>query len=78
MLRFMDDTKTTVIGLDEIMADLFAHGRQADKETAGEIIERLEALKNYIPESESTRKEYAYVLLREYREYIESRVPKDR
>lgn len=34
---------------------------------------RLEAKKNFIPPSESVRKEYAYVLLKEYRKYIEDR-----
>ena len=30
----------------------------------------MEANKNYIPSSDRTRKEYAYVLLKEYRRYI--------
>ena len=78
MLRFMDGVKISVIGLDEIMADLYTEGREANKETAGEIIKRLEALNNHIPESDSTRKEYAYVLLTEYREYAESQTGKNR
>ena len=78
MLRFMDDTKTTVVGLDEIMADLHSMGRQVDRQTAEEIIARLEALNNHIPEADSTRKEYAQVLMKEYREYVESRTGKDR
>jgi hypothetical protein len=59
--------------LDEIMADLYSQGRQANRETAEEIINRLEANKNYIPSSDRTRKEYVYVLLKEYREYIKGR-----
>lgn len=73
MLRFPDDTQIGVIGLDEILADLYSEGRQSNKETAEEIIDRLEALKNYIPSSDRTRKEFAYVLLKEYREYVKGR-----
>ena len=73
MLSFSDDTKVRVNGLDEILADLYAEGRQANKETTEEIINRLEAAKNYIPSSDRTRKEFAYILLKEYREYVEHR-----
>ena len=73
MLTFLDDTQARVKGLDEIMAELYSESRQADEETAEEIINRLEAKKNYIPSSDRARKEYAYVLLKEYREYIKSR-----
>ena len=73
MLRFPDDTQVRINGLNETMASLYSEGRQANKETAKEIIKRLEALNNYVPSSDSTRKEYAYVLLKEYREYVESR-----
>jgi hypothetical protein len=59
--------------LDEILADLYSEGRQANKETVEEIIKRLEALKNFIPSSHLTRREYAYILLKEYEEYVESR-----
>ncbi|MBI5604738.1 MAG: hypothetical protein HY879_15475 [Deltaproteobacteria bacterium] len=55
------------------MADLYSQDRQANQETAEEIIHRLEAKKNYIPSSDRTREEYAYVLLKEYREYMKSR-----
>ena len=54
------------------MADLVARGRQADPDTAKEIIARLEAYKNHIPSSRVVRREYAQVLLKEYREYVES------
>jgi len=61
------------MGLIDIMAELYAEGRKATDETAEEIIERLEANKNFIPSSERARREYAYVLLREYRNYIKER-----
>lgn len=73
MLKFLDDTQVGVIGLDGIMAELFAEGRPATDGTAEEIIERLEAKKNYIPSSERVRKEYAYALLKEYRAYVKNR-----
>lgn len=73
MLKFPDDTQVGVIGLDGIMAELYAEGRKATDETAEEIIKRLEARKNYIPSSDLARREYSYVLLREYRNYIKDR-----
>ena len=73
MLKFFDDTEVGVIGLDDIMAELYAEGREATAETAEEIIIKLEARNNYIPSSEHTRKEYAYVLLNEYRAYVKDR-----
>jgi len=42
MLNFFDDTQVGVIGLDVIMAELYAEGRKAIDETAEEIIKRLE------------------------------------
>jgi len=60
--------------LDEIMAELFSEGRQANQETAEEIINRLEKNNNYIPLS--ARREYKSVLLKEYRDYIPSRKDK--
>ena len=78
MLKFPDDTQIRVNGLDEILADLFAEGRQANEETAEEIITRLEAKKNYIPSSDRTRREYAYVLLKEYRKYVKDRADNNR
>jgi hypothetical protein len=73
MLNFFDNTQVGVIGLDNIMADLYAEGRKATDETAEEIIKRLEARNNYIPSSERTRKEYTFVLLNEYRAYVKDR-----
>ena len=70
MLKFPDDTQVGVIGLDGIMAELYAEGRKATDETAEEIIKRLEEKKNFIPSSERAHKEYVYALLREYRKYV--------
>jgi hypothetical protein len=76
MLKFLDDTQFSVFGLDEIFAALHAEGRKANEKTAEEIIERLEGMKNYIPESESARREYRYVLLREYKTYLKEQSEK--
>ena len=73
MLNFPDDSQIGVIGLEDIMARFHGEGRKANDKTAGEIIQRLEAIGNYIPSSEGARKEYAYVLLREYRKYLKDR-----
>lgn len=59
------------------MTELYAEGRKATDETVQEIIKRLEARRNFIPSSEPARKEYAYVLLKEYRTYLKDR-PGDR
>ena len=72
MLTFPDDTQIRVTGLVEILADLYAEGRPANEESAEEIINRLEAKKNYIPPSDRARREYAYVLMREYRKFVAS------
>ena len=78
MLKFPDDTQIRVNGLNEILADLYSEGRQANQETVEEIINRLEAKKNYIPSSDRVCKEYAYVLLKEYRKYVKSRADNNR
>jgi len=78
MLNFPDDTQVGVIGLDDIMAELHAEGRKATNETAEKIIKRLESRKNYIPSSERARREYAYVLLKEYRTYLKDRSDSNR
>ena len=62
--------------MDEILAELYSEGRQANQETVEEIINRLEAKKNYIPSSDRVRREYAYVLLEEYRKYVAGRKDK--
>jgi hypothetical protein len=55
------------------MAELCSVGKKPNKETVEEIIAGLEALGNYIPTSEITRREYRNVLLKEYKEYVETR-----
>jgi hypothetical protein len=71
MLRFPDNTRVRVNGLNEILANLYSEGRQPNKETAEEILDRLEKNNNYIPPS--TRREYKSVLLKEYRDYVAGR-----
>lgn len=66
------------MGLTEIMAELYGEGRKATDETAEEIIDRLEARKYFIPSSERARREYAYVLLREFRNFMKERAGSDR
>lgn len=78
MLKFLDDTQFSVFGLDETLAELYAEGRKANDETAEEIITRLENMKNYIPSSESVRREYRYLLLREYKTYVKDQADKKR
>jgi hypothetical protein len=73
MLKFIDDTEIGLFGLDETLAELYSEGRPANDETAEEIIKRLEAYKNYIPSSDRAHREYAYVLLKEYRKYLKGR-----
>jgi len=75
-LEFIDDTRVGVFGLDETLAELFSEGWQANDEAAAEIIKRLEAHKNYIPASERAHKEYAYILLKEYKKYIKEQAVK--
>ena len=72
-MKFPDDTQVRVNGLVEIMADLYAQGRPASEAAVEEILDRLEAQKNYIPSSDRVRREYAYALLREYRTYLKDR-----
>jgi hypothetical protein len=64
--------------LDEILAEVYSEGRPANEETAEEIMNRLEAKKNYIPSSDRARKDYAYVLLKEYRKYVKDRADNNR
>jgi len=61
-----------VVNLHEIMAELYSVGKQANKETADEIIAGLEAMGTYISTSEVVRREYRNVLLKEYKEFIET------
>jgi len=71
MLRFPDGTQVRVTGLSEILATLSSEGRKPDKETAEEILDRLEKNNNYIPPS--ARSEYRSAVLQEYREYVANR-----
>ena len=73
MLKFPDDTQASVTGLDDIMAELHLQERKPTQETAREMITRLEEKGNFIPSSESVHREYAFVLLREYRKFIQDR-----
>ncbi len=59
--------------MNEILAGLYAEGREANRQTAEEIITRLEAEKNFVPSSDRTRREYAHILLKEYKSYIDER-----
>jgi hypothetical protein len=56
------------------MVELFSEGRQPNKETAEEIVDRLEKNNNYI--TPSARWEYKSILLKEYRDYVAGRKDK--
>jgi hypothetical protein len=49
MLKFPDNTQVRVVGLDEILAEVYSEGRQPNNQTAEEILDRLEKHNNYIP-----------------------------
>lgn len=55
------------------MAELYAENRKPSYDTTDEIINRLEERGNYIPSSVTAHREYAIVLLQEYRNYIQER-----
>ncbi|MCX7856988.1 MAG: hypothetical protein N2513_03235 [Deltaproteobacteria bacterium] len=59
------------MNLHEIMAELYSVGRKPEKETVDQIIAGLEAMGNYIPESEFIRREYRAILMQEYRDFFE-------
>jgi hypothetical protein len=69
-LRFIDGTQVALSNLHEIMVELYSVGKGANKETVEEIIASLEAMGNYISDSELVRREYRNVLLKEYEEYV--------
>lgn len=77
MLQFPDDSQVAVMGLVDIMAQLYAEGWESTDETAEEIIRRLEDKNNYIPLSERVRREYQYALLKEYKKYLQNRFDKN-
>jgi len=60
------------------LAELYTERRKPSDETAEEIISRLEEKRNYIPSSERVRRQYAYALLREYRNYVKDQLASDR
>ena len=70
MLTFPDGSQVGVMGLNEILADMCAEGRQANAKTAEEIVERLSE-NNYI--TPSFRQQYCEVLTEEYRQYVKIR-----
>jgi len=74
MLRFPDKTQVRVNCLDEVLAQVYSEGREPNKETAEEILDRLEKHNNYIPDS--ARREYRTILFKEYRDYIAERKTK--
>ena len=53
------------------MAELYSVGKKPNKETMDEIIAGLEAMGNYISDSEIVRREYRNALMKEYEEFIE-------
>ena len=55
----------------ELMKEFKEQGREPSNEVAEEILKRLE-VRNYIPSSEKVRREYSYVLLREYKRFFKS------
>lgn len=56
---------------------MYCEGRQANQETAREIVKRLEVAKNYIPSSDLVRREYGHVLLEEFKSYAKDQAAKD-
>lgn len=69
MLTFPDGTKSGVVGLNEILSALYLEGREANSETAEDIVERL-SVRNYIVPSAKAR--YAALLLEEYERYVQT------
>ncbi|HOJ71532.1 MAG TPA: hypothetical protein PK864_01960 [Syntrophorhabdaceae bacterium] len=55
------------------MAELYSVGKMPTRETIDEIIAGLEAMGNYISDSEVVRREYRSVLMKEYKEFVETR-----
>lgn len=70
MLTFSDGSQAGVMGLNEILADIYSKGRQVNADTAEEIVERLSE-KNYI--TPSFRQQYCDLLMEEYRRYVKIR-----
>jgi hypothetical protein len=53
------------------MEELYSVGKKANKETVEEIMSGLEAMGTFIPSTETVRREYRHVLMKEYEEFIE-------
>lgn len=70
-IRFIDGTQVALSNLHEIMAELYKVGKKPTMETIDEIIAGLEAMGNYIPDSEVIRRDYRNVLMKEYQEFVE-------
>ncbi len=66
------------MGLVDILAELHAEEKNPNEDTAQEIIYRLEEKGNFIPSSDRVRREYAYILLREYGKYVKDRTDRTR
>jgi hypothetical protein len=60
------------------MFNFYLEGREANDETVEEIIKMLEERKNYIPSAERARKDYSYVLLKEYKNYLKEKSDKNK
>lgn len=50
------------------MEDFYRERKQVNRETAEEILDRLEKAGNYIPPS--ARKDYRRMIMKEYKDYI--------
>ena len=55
----------------ELMKEFKQQGREPSQEVVEEMLKRLE-VRNYIPSSEKVRKEYRYLLLKEYKKCFKS------
>ena len=70
MLTFPDGSKIGIVGLREVMEDLYRQGKPANAATSSEIIEKLESHNYFAP---SERNIYKYLLLEEYQRFLEDK-----
>ena len=49
MLRFPDGIQWGVIGLDDILADVYSEGKQMSEETPKEIVDRVKLYPRFLP-----------------------------
>jgi hypothetical protein len=68
MITFPDGTKSGIFGLDAVMEDMYRQGKTANDAAAIELIERLENHNYFAP---SDRHIYKFLLLEEYRRFLE-------